>query len=77
MRKLIPFDLILALTKVYGQNPEIYLIPQPVEIQQTAGKYLLTMSSTIGFNNAAGSKTAEMLAQKLKELIFHVLFMTR
>ena len=65
MKKLISLLLILAFTKAYGQNPEIHLIPQPVELQQSAGKFTLTKTSTIGFNNQSCGKIAEMLAQKL------------
>ncbi|MCX6222683.1 MAG: family 20 glycosylhydrolase [Bacteroidia bacterium] len=47
------------------QNSSTYLIPQPVEIQQSGGSFVLTMASTIGFDNQESRKIAEMLAQKL------------
>ena len=67
MKKLILFVLLFALTRVYGQDAAIQLIPQPVEIQQSSGSYLLTNVSSIGFNNQDGRKIAEMLAQKLND----------
>ena len=67
MKKLILFVLLFALTRVYGQDAAIQLIPQPVEIQQSPGSYLLTNVSSIGFNNQDGRKIAEMLAQKLND----------
>jgi hexosaminidase len=65
MRNFIILCLFLSITKAYGQNYSINLIPQPVEIQLSGGNYLLTGTSTIGFNAPEGRKAAEMLAQKL------------
>lgn len=65
MRNIVLLTLFFTLTKVYGQDPEIHLIPQPVEIQQSGGSYSLTAASTLGFDNQASRKIAEMLAQKL------------
>jgi len=41
------------------------LIPQPVEIQQSAGSYVFTNASAIGYDSQESRKTAEMFAQKL------------
>ena len=57
--------LFSSLTVVYAQNPAPQLIPQPVELQQADGNYLLTKASTIGFDNPESRKIAEMLCQKL------------
>ncbi len=65
MKKLILFALFFALTRVYGQDSAIHVIPQPVEIQQSTGEYTLTSVSTIGFNNQDSRKIADMLVQKL------------
>jgi hexosaminidase len=65
MKKLVSLLLFFSLITVYGQNPSIQLIPQPVEIHQSDGVFLLTNTSTIGFNNPEGRKVAEMLEQKL------------
>jgi hexosaminidase len=66
MRKLVLFALFFSLAKVYGQDPEINLIPQPVEIQKSGGSFTLQETSTIGFDNPDGHKIADMFAQKVK-----------
>jgi hexosaminidase len=65
MKKILFLMLVLAITKVNGQNRPISLIPQPVEINQYKGVYQLKATTTIGFNKAEGQKTAEMLAKSL------------
>ncbi len=65
MKHLLLFVLFFALTKVYGQDPAIHLIPQPAEIQQSAGNFLFTKTTTIGFNSKDSRKAAEMFADKL------------
>jgi len=65
MKNIILFLLLFGLTKIYGQDSAINLIPQPVEIQQSAGNFVLTRTSTISFDNINGRKTADLLAQKL------------
>ena len=65
MKKLIFLLLLFSLATVYGQNPAIQLIPQPVEIQQSEGVFVLTKTSTIGFDSQESRKIAEMLSQKL------------
>jgi hexosaminidase len=65
MKKLILLLLFFSLATVYGQNPAIQLIPQPVEIQQSDGSFLLTKTATIGFDSEQSGKIAEMLSQKL------------
>jgi hexosaminidase len=65
MKKLILLLLFFSLATVYGQNPAIQLIPQPVEIQQSDGSFVLTKTSTIGFDSQESGKIAEMLSQKL------------
>jgi len=65
MKKLIFLLLLFSLAMVYGQKPAIQLIPQPVEIQQSEGVFVLTKTSTIGFDSQESRKIAEMLSQKL------------
>jgi hexosaminidase len=65
MKKLIFLTLFFSLATVYGQNPAIQLIPQPVDIQQSDGSFTLTKTSTIGFDGQQSRKVAEMLSQKL------------
>jgi hexosaminidase len=65
MKKLVLLLLFFSLATVYGQNPAIQLIPQPAEIQQSDGSFMLTKTSTIGFDSQESRKIAEMLSQKL------------
>lgn len=65
MKKLLLFILLFTLTKVYAQNPVLNLIPQPVDLQQSEGQFILTKTSTIGYDTPDSRKTAEMLSQKL------------
>ncbi|MCE5344823.1 MAG: family 20 glycosylhydrolase [Bacteroidales bacterium] len=65
MKKLILLVFLFAMTRVYGQEQTVHLIPQPVEVKQSSGYYTLTKASTIGFADLQSRKTAEMLAQKL------------
>lgn len=65
MKHLLLFVLFFALTKVYGQDPAIHIIPQPVEIQQSAGSFMFTKTTTVGFNGKDSRKAAEMFADKL------------
>lgn len=65
MKHLLLFVLFFALTKVYGQDPAIHIIPQPIEIQQSAGSFMFTKTTTIGFNGKDSRKAAEMFADKL------------
>jgi hexosaminidase len=65
MKKLILLLLFFSLATVYGQNTAIQLIPRPVDIQQSDGSFILTKTSTIGFDSQEIRKIAEMLCQKL------------
>jgi hexosaminidase len=65
MKKLVLLWFLFTVATVYGQKNAIMLIPQPVELQQSDGVFLLTNTSTIGFNSEESRNTAEMLAQKL------------
>ncbi len=66
IKRIFLFSLFMAFVKVYGQDPEINLIPQPAEFQKTGGSFQLTGSSTISFNNPESSYIAGLLAKKLK-----------
>jgi hexosaminidase len=66
MKRFTVLFLFFYVATVYGQYPAISLIPQPVEMKQSNGSFLLTRTSTIGFDSQQSRKTAEMLAQKLK-----------
>ncbi len=65
MKKGLQFLLVLAANIVLAQNPQLNLIPQPVEIQQLTGNFTVTKATTIGYNRAEAKPVAEMLAQKL------------
>jgi hexosaminidase len=65
MKKAFFFLLMLPFLKTSGQENMIQLIPQPVEVKQSTGVYLLTKSSTISYNKAEAEKIAFMLANKL------------
>jgi hexosaminidase len=65
MKKLILLLLLSSFAAVYGQKPAIRIIPQPVEIQQSDGVFLLVKTSTIGYDSQESRKVAEMLSQKL------------
>jgi hexosaminidase len=65
MKKLVLLLFFFSLAKVYGQNPAIQIIPQPVEIQQSDGFFTLLKTSTISFDNQQSRKIAEMFSQKM------------
>jgi len=67
MKKLTFLLLFLTIASVYGQTPKLNLIPQPVEVNQSAGSYVITKNTTIGFDSEASQKIAEMLAAKLNK----------
>ena len=65
MKKLVLLLLLFSIASVYGQKPAIQIIPQPVDIQQTEGTFLITKNSTIGYDGIESRKIAEMLVRKL------------
>jgi hexosaminidase len=65
MKKLVLLLLLFSLVTVYGQKPSIQIIPQPVEVQPSDGSFILTKTSTIGYDSQDCRKIAEMLAVKL------------
>jgi hexosaminidase len=65
MKKLVLFLLLFSIATIYAQKPSIQLIPQPVSIQPAEGAFILTKTSTIGFDGQESRKIAEMLSQKL------------
>jgi hexosaminidase len=65
MKKLILLLLLFSVATVYGQKPVIQIIPQPVDIQQSDGFFVLAGTSTIGFDTPEGGQVAEMISRKL------------
>ena len=54
-----------GFSMVNAQNIPISLIPQPVDMQTSAGAFMLTKATKISFNKPENSKVADMLTQKL------------
>ena len=54
-----------TFTLLNAQNNAINLIPQPIDIKQSTGSYLLSNAATISFNKPESHHVAEMLKQKL------------
>src|SRR5664280_1286669 len=65
MKKMVLLLLFLSFATVYGQKPALQIIPQPVEIQQFDGSFVLTKTLTIGYNSKESRKIAEMFSLKL------------
>jgi hexosaminidase len=65
MKKVLFLFLILLITKAYGQNNAVHLLPLPVELKTMSGNFTLTSGASIGYNKAEAAKVAEMLASKL------------
>ncbi len=65
MKKLLLFVLLFSVGRMYAQNPVLNLIPQPVDIQQSEGKYELLKTATISYDSPEALKIAVMFSQKL------------
>lgn len=65
MKKTLFIVLLLASFSGKSQKSSLNIIPQPVEIEQTAGLFTLTKSTIVSYNNASARSVADMLVQKL------------
>jgi hexosaminidase len=65
MKNFLILLMVLSVTLVNGQQEKVSLIPQPVDLQVTAGSFLITPAAVISYNNPEGRATADMLVQKL------------
>jgi len=65
MKKLALLLLLFSFATAFGQKPAIQVIPQPVDVKQSDGVFILQNTSTIGFDGMESKRIAEMLAQKL------------
>jgi hexosaminidase len=65
MKKLVLLGLLLAMTKVYGQENQINIIPQPVEIKQSNGSLKLTASTSVSYDSPESKGIADMFIQKI------------
>ena len=65
MKKLLFFLPLLTITIVKAQDNSLQLIPQPVEVIQTTGSYILSNTSNIGYDKPSAQPVAEMLMQRL------------
>ena len=58
MKKMVLLLFFISYATVYGQKPALQIIPQPIEIQQSDGSFVLTKTSTIGYNSQECLKIA-------------------
>ncbi len=65
MKTLIIFLLSMASLCTYGQESNIHIIPEPVQIQKMDGTFLINPDAVIGYNKPDAKPIAEMLAKKL------------
>lgn len=56
----------MSLLTVGTGSAAINLIPQPVELKESQGAFVLTSASTIGYDDPAAKTVADMLAGKLR-----------
>ena len=49
MKKILVLVLVFSLTRVYAQTPVVSIIPQPVDIQQSAGSYIHEVWTSIQY----------------------------
>ncbi|AQG79384.1 beta-N-acetylhexosaminidase [Spirosoma montaniterrae] len=63
-----PFTYLLLLltTLAQAQKTPIYLIPQPVEIQEKTGSFVLNKTTAISYDRPDAEVTANQLAQRLR-----------
>ena len=65
MKKLLFFLFLSLMTLLNAQNNSIQLIPQPVNMIQSTGSFLLTNTTTVSYNQAESRTIADMLIQRL------------
>lgn len=65
MKKLLFLLLLCIIPEVYAQKPAISIIPQPVEIQQNDGAFMISGSSAVTYNSPEGSKAASLFVSRL------------
>ena len=65
MKKLFLFFFLTFISFINAQNNSLQLIPQPVDIKQSTGSYLLSNATTISFNKPESRTVADMLTQRL------------
>jgi hexosaminidase len=67
MKRLIVIMCLLTLSKVYGQEQRISIIPQPAEMKTSTGTYTLTSGSSVGYDNDESRKVAETFSSRLND----------
>ncbi|HVN58258.1 MAG TPA: family 20 glycosylhydrolase [Bacteroidales bacterium] len=65
MKKYLILLLIPAFLKVNGQGTSVSIIPQPVQVRQTSGTFVLGNKTEVTYNDAKAQAIAGMLVQKL------------
>lgn len=67
MKKLLIGIMLMMGITAMGQTTTVNLIPQPVDVQVSAGSWTLDANAVIGYNQQEGKKIAELLASKLNQ----------
>jgi hexosaminidase len=65
MKKILFFFFSFLGGGLLAHNNAFQIIPQPVEVQPGSGAFLITKSTTLGFNKAEAGPVAGMLLEKL------------
>jgi len=65
MKNLMIALMLITFMHAAGQQTEISVIPQPVDMQVSAGEFLITPSSLVSYDKPEGRSVAEMFVQKL------------
>ncbi|AFK02431.1 Glycoside hydrolase, family 20, catalytic core [Emticicia oligotrophica DSM 17448] len=65
MKQALVAVLCCAFINLKAQITPLNLIPQPVEVQQSAGSFALTNKTTISYNKAEAKVATDMLIQRI------------
>jgi len=65
MKNLMIALMLITFMHAAGQQTEISVIPQPVDMQVSSGEFLITPSSLVSYDKPEGRSVAEMFVQKL------------
>jgi hexosaminidase len=65
MKNLLILLMLMSVNGLNGQKTKVSLIPQPVEVQESTGSFLLTSATVISYDKPEGRAVADMLVQKL------------
>ncbi|MFD2569889.1 beta-N-acetylhexosaminidase [Spirosoma soli] len=65
MKKLLLLVLFLPIVIAKAQTSTVHIIPQPVDVKQRPGTFLLTKATVVAYAQPESRTVAEMLATKL------------